>query len=113
MADPLRGEVWSVDLNPTRGREQRGSRPSIVVSNDNFNNGPADLIVIVPLTGTYRGLPLHVKIDPPEGGLRKQSFAKCEDVRSVSKERLTRRWGNVTPSTMAEVANRLRMLLDL
>lgn len=113
MADPLRGEVWNVQLDPTRGREQRGSRPALVVSHNTFNKGPAELVVIVPLTGTFRGIPLHVEIKPPEGGVKKTSYAKCEDVRSVSKERLTRRWGSVSPATLAAVADRLRVLLDL
>jgi mRNA interferase MazF len=113
MADPLRGEVWNVDLNPTRGREQRGSRPALVVSTDRFNRGPAELVVVVPITGTERGIPLHVRFDPPEGGLKKRSFAKCEDVRSVSKERLTRRWGVVSRATLSAVEDRLRILLEL
>ena len=113
MADPLRGEVWNVDLNPTRGREQRGSRPALVVSTDRFNRGPAELVVVVPITGTERGIPLHVRIDPPEGGLKKRSFVKCEDVRSVSRERLTRRWGVVSRATLSAVEDRLRILLEL
>lgn len=113
MADPLRGEVWYVDLNPTRGHEQQGSRPALVVSTDRFNKGPAELVVVVPITGTERGVPLHVPIEPPEGGVKKRSFAKCEDVRSVSKERLTKRWGQVSRSTMATVEDRLRILFEL
>jgi mRNA interferase MazF len=113
MAEPLRGEVWNVDLNPTRGREQRGSRPAVVVSTDRFNKGAAELVVIVPLTTTERGIPLHVRIDPPEGGLKRRSFAKCEDVRSVSKERLLKRFGTVSRTTMDQISDRLRILLEL
>jgi mRNA interferase MazF len=113
MADPLHGEVWTVDLNPTRGREQRGQRPALVVSTNAFNRGPADLVVVLPITGTQRGIPLHVRIAPPEGGLKKLSFVKVEDVRSVSKQRCTKRWGRVAPQTMAMVEDRLRVLLEL
>lgn len=113
MAEPLRGEVWNVDLDPTRGREQQGSRPALVVSHNTFNRGSAELVIVVPLTGTHRGIPLHVTIEPPEGGVKKTSYAKCEDVRSVSKERLSKRWGAVTPPTLAAVSDRLRILLDL
>jgi len=42
---PARGEIWLVDLNPTRGHEQAGKRPALVVSVDLFNFGPAELVV--------------------------------------------------------------------
>ena len=108
-----RGEVWTVNLDPTRGHEQAGTRPALVVSSDQFNHGPAGLVVVVPMTTTERGIPLHVRIDLPEGGVRRTSFAKCEDVRSVSSRRLGKRWGIVQSSTMSIVADRLRILLEL
>jgi mRNA interferase MazF len=108
-----RGEVWLVDLNPTRGDEQHGRRPALIVSTDQFNTGPAGLVVVVPMTTRQRNVPLHVRVEPPEGGVRETSFAKCEDVRSISSERLETRWGTVSPQTMAVVADRLRILLDL
>jgi mRNA interferase MazF len=113
MPDPLRGEVWNVNFDPTKGREQRGSRPALIVSHSTFNRSAAELVVVVPLTTTFRGIPLHVRIDPPEGGLKSPSFAKIEDVRSISKERLTKRFGTVSSATLAQVADRLRILLDL
>jgi mRNA interferase MazF len=113
MPDPLRGEVWNVNLDPTKGREQRGTRPALVVSHNSFNRGAAELVIVVPLTTTFRGIPLHVRVDPPEGGLKSPSFAKIEDVRSISKERLTKRFGMVSSSTLDQVADRLRIVLDL
>ena len=80
---------------------------------DAFNQGPADLVVIVPLTTTDRGIPLHVPVVPPEGGLRVPSFAMCENVRSVARERLVRRLGAVSQGTMTTAADRLRILLNL
>ena len=112
-ADTLRGELWLVDLDPTRGREQAGTRPAFVISVDSFNNGPADLVVVLPLTTRDKGIPLHIRIDPPEGGLDRVSFVKCEDIRSLSKERLVRRLGVISTDTMASVEYCLRMLLDL
>lgn len=110
---PCRGEVWFVDLDPVRGHEQAGHRPGLVVSEDLFNEGPSDLVVLLPITTTKRGIPFHVRLEPPEGGLSRESFVKCEDVRSVARERLTRRAGRVTPATMAEIEDRLRILLRL
>jgi len=110
---PLRGEVWLLALNPTRGHEQAGIRPCLVVSADAFNRGPAGLVAVLPLTTRSRGIPLHVAIDPPEGGLRERSYVKCEDIRSVAKERFSQLWGEVSPRTIAAVEDRLRVLLQL
>ncbi len=113
MAEPARGEIWLVNLNPARGHEQAGVRPGLVVSVDLFNHGPAGLVVLVPLTSVRKGIPFHIEIRPPEGGVRVNSFIKCEDVRSIAKQRISRRLGAVTPSTMAVVEDRLRILLSL
>jgi mRNA interferase MazF len=110
---PARGEVWLASLNPTRGHEQAGVRPVVVVSEDTFNHGPAGLVVIVPMTTTWRGILLHILVNPPEGGLRRQRVIKCEDIRSISLERLIEQWGRLSAATMAVVEDRLRILLQL
>jgi mRNA interferase MazF len=84
-----------------------------VLSVDFFNAGPADLIVILPLTSTQRDIPLHVKVRKGDGGIRNDSAILCEAIRSVSKERLISRWGTLAQEVMAEVEDRLRILLDL
>lgn len=113
MTAASRGEVWIVELDPVRGHEQGGRRPGLVVSVDSFNRGPAGLVVVLPFTSVEKGLPLHVEVAPPEGGLRQRSFVKPDDVRSVSTERLRRRVGMVSPQTMKAVETSLQLLLDL
>ena len=113
MAHPKRGEVWMADLNPPRGHEQAGKRPVLIVSTDRFNSGPAGLVVVAPVTSKGKGIPWHVPIHPPDGGLTKPSFVMCEMVRSISKERLTKRTGEIADSTMEAVEDRLRILMDL
>ena len=113
MPEPSRGEIWLVNLSPSRGHEPTGVRPGLVISVDPFNHGPAGLVVLLPLTSVAKGIPLHVEIRPPEGGVKVKSFVKCEDVRSISKERLSRRWGTVSQSTLAAIEDRLRILLNL
>jgi mRNA interferase MazF len=88
---PSRGEVWLADLDPTRGREQAGKRPVLVVSTNDFNHGSVELVVVVSLTSKRKGVPWHVLVKPPEAGLKSKSYIKCEDVRSVSRVRLTKR----------------------
>jgi mRNA interferase MazF len=111
--NPSYGEVWAVDFSPTRGREQAGQRPAVVVSNDAFNHGPAEMCVVLPITSKAKGIPLHVEVTPPEGGLTMKSFIKCDDIRAVSKERFGRQLGIVSEPTMQAVAERLRHLLNL
>ena len=113
MQGPSRGEVWDFDLDPTIGREQAGTRPALVLSADIFNEGPADLVVVIPVTRTERKVRWHVPVQPPEGGFIAQSFIQCENVRSVSRQRIKRLRGRVAGSTMRQVEDRLRILLGL
>ena len=110
----LRGEVWVVDLDPTRGHEQARTRPCIVVSDDRFNRSASGLVVVVPLTTVGRGIPWHVRVVPEDGGVREESFAMADQVRSVSRDRLVGDpWGRVSPDVMAAIEERLRLLLGL
>lgn len=113
MSKASRGEIWLVGLDPTKGREQAGMRPALVVSVDIFNHGAAELVVVIPVTSKAKGIPLHVEVTPPEGGLTMTSFVKCEDVRSISTSRLVRRLGKVSGQTVESVEDRLRILLGL
>jgi len=113
VVSPARGEIWEVDFNPTVGREQAGRRPALVASDNALNSSPRGLVVVIPVTGTLRGLPTHIPITPPEGGLTKLSAIMTEQVRSVSKDRLGRRCGVVTQATMDQVDRILRIVLGL
>ncbi|MFM6280727.1 MAG: type II toxin-antitoxin system PemK/MazF family toxin, partial [Dolichospermum sp.] len=93
--------------------EQAGKRPCLVISVELFNQGASGLVVVLPVTSKNKGIPFHVTIEPPEGGVKIQSFIKCEDVRSISVERLEKPWGTVSPETLALVEDRLRILMGL
>jgi mRNA interferase MazF len=109
-----RGEIWVVDLDPTRGHEQAKTRPCIVVSDDRFNRSASGLVVVVPLTTVGRGIPWHVRVGPEDGGVREESFAMAEQVRAVSRGRLIGDpWGRVSAAVMAAIEERLRLLLGL
>ncbi len=111
---PNRGEVWFIDLSdPPKGHEQAGNRPALIVSVDKFNHGPTDLVILIPISKVAKGIPTHVEVNPPEGGLTMRSFIKCEAVRSVSKVRLVTRLGVVNDQTIEAVEDRLKILLDL
>ena len=96
-----------------RPRAGRHSGRRCIVSVDKFNAGPAGLVIVAPLTSVDKRQPLHVRIDPPEGGVRETSYAKAEDVRSVSSERLVDRWGAVERSTLRAVTRRVGLLIGV
>jgi len=102
-----------VDLSPACGREQSGLRPALVLSVDKFNHGPAELVIVVPITKTQRGIPTHVMVPAGEAGLTFDSYIKCEDLRSISKDRLVRHMGDVTYPRIEGVQRYVRLLLGL
>lgn len=110
---PRRGEIWLVDFGEPVGREQAGTRPAVVVSTDALNEGPAGVVLVVPVTSTDRGIPSHVEIEPGESGLDHPSYAKCEDVKSISERRLVGRVGVAGPEPLFEIGRALRYLLEL
>jgi mRNA interferase MazF len=110
---PSRSDVWRVDFEPDRGHEQGRTRPALIVSNDILNHGPAEMVTVVPITTKARKLRSYLPIDPPEGGLAQASFVICDQVRTVSKQRLTKRYGAVSAAVIVEVEQRLKVLLDL
>ncbi len=110
LPDAQQGDVWFCDLNPIRGREQAGRRPTVVISISQLGTGGSELAIIVPLTRTARPSPLYLPIDPPEGGVRDRSYAMPEMVRSISRERLIERWGSVSAGTLSEIARRVHLL---
>jgi mRNA interferase MazF len=108
-----RGEIWLVDFGDPVGREQSGSRPAVVVSADRLNESRAGVVIVVPTTTAFRGLPSHVEIERGGSGLDEVSYAKCEDVKSVSTQRLIGRLGVVNDEAAFQIARALRFLLDL
>ena len=110
---PRRGEVWLVDFGDPVGREQSGRRPAVVVSADPLNESRAGVVIVIPITTTHRGLPSHVEIEPGGSGLDEVSYAKCEDVKSISEERLVAQLGAATDAVTFEIGRVLRVLLDI
>ncbi len=111
--NPRRGEVWLVDFGEPVGREQSGRRPAVVVSADPLNESRAGVVIVVPTTTTHLDLPSHVEVDASDSGLREVSYAKCEDIKAVSDQRLIGRLGAVNDEVTFQIARALRFLLDL
>lgn len=68
-------------------------------------------MIVVPFTRTERSTPLHVRVAPPDGGLQDVSFAMCEHVRSISRDRLVDQWGRVSVPILRQVVDRLHLLM--
>jgi mRNA interferase MazF len=112
-----RGEVRLVDLDPVRGSEPSKRRPAIVVSNDGANAAARlgrGLVTVVPVTSKFsRLLRFQVPLPATTAGLRVDSKAQAEQLRSVSVERLGPAIGIVPPALMAAVDDALRLHLAL
>ena len=71
------------------------------------------MVVGLPVTSRMSNVPIHVRVQPPEGGLRIESTILCDQIRSLAQERFVHPLGRVTADTMDAVEHRLRGLLQL
>jgi len=60
---PKQGDIIAMDFNPTKGHEQQGRRPAVVVSNASYNNFARGIALVCPITSTDRGIPIQIKLD--------------------------------------------------
>ncbi len=113
--EPIRGGIYWLDWHPARGSEQEGRRPGLVVQTDLANsNLRYPLTVVVAISSAGRPVPFHVRIEPSESnGLRQVSFAKCEQLLTISKDRLIEQMGVLGEAEMSEVDASLRRVLAL
>lgn len=114
----LRGEVRLADLDPARPGEANKRRPAVVVSNDSANATAARLgrgvVTVVPVTSAVaRVFPFQVLLPAEETGLRVDSKAQAEQVRSVSVGRLGHVVGRLPASLMSRLDGALRLHLQL
>jgi mRNA interferase MazF len=109
------GEIWLIDLDPTKGAEMHKKRPAIVVNNDALGKLP--LKIIVPLTDWkehYSIAPWMVKIEVDyANGLTKTSSADCFQIRSLSQDRLIKKLGEINQIQLQEIRNAMSAVLDL
>ena len=113
--NPKRGEIWDIDLNPTRGQEINKVRPALVISSDAV--GKLRLKIIVPITEwqeSFAGNPWHVPLQPSAAnGLNKSSAADAFQVRSLSIERFAKQRSRVTKQELEEVIQALAAVVEL
>ncbi len=110
MARILRGEIRWADLNPTRGREQAGLRPVLILSHDIFNERSGTVIVVAITSQTQKaGFPLTLELKT--GNLPKQSWAKISQIRTLSVERIGKLIGKASQEEMIQVVEGLNEII--
>ena len=113
-----RGEIRLVDLDPVRGAEANKRRPAVIVSNDRANTTADRLgrgvVTVVPVTSSVERIyPFQVLLQAADSGLRQDSKAQAEQVRSIAVERVGPTVGQLPATTMRELDNALRLHLQL
>lgn len=108
-------EIWLIDLDPTKGAELQKKRPAIIVNDDRLGKLP--LKIIVPITDwkdRYNIAPWMVKIEPnATNGLSKISSADCFQIRSLSQERLIKKIGSIDNTTLLDIKEAVKKVLDI
>jgi mRNA interferase MazF len=108
----VRGAVAWAELAPTRGREQSGRRPVLVVASRGYLETVTALVLVLPVTSVDRSWPNHVELAGGHG-LAERSWAMTEQVRAVSRDRIVALAGVVDDETLRRVDEYLRDFLDL
>jgi mRNA interferase MazF len=110
MARILRGDVVWADLNPTKGNEQAGLRPVLVLSQDVFNERSGTVIALALTSQSQKaGFPLTFEL--PQGLLPKKSWVKISQIRTLSTERIGRKLGRISPEDLAHVMEGLNEII--
>ncbi len=110
MAAVLRGDIRWAELNPTRGREQAGLRPVLILSQDVFNERSGTVIAVALTSQPQRaGFPLTLELASDK--LPKRSWVKISQIRTLAIERIGKRVGRATPEELAQVLEGLNEIL--
>ncbi|MEQ9376787.1 MAG: type II toxin-antitoxin system PemK/MazF family toxin [Imperialibacter sp.] len=105
------GEIWSASLDPVKGSEQAGYRPVVIISG-NLLNTHLPIAIVIPLTSkikNYKGNPILVPDD--KNGLKSISEMLIFHIRSISKDRLIEKLGEIDQSTVQESIKTLNDIL--
>ena len=109
-----RGEIYYADLSPVVGSEQGGLRPVLIVQNDVGNKySPTVIAAAITSQSGKTNLPTHIKVTAEGCGLAKDSIVLLEQVRTIDKQRLKEKMGNLDTSSMSMVNKALSVSFGL
>ena len=103
--------LWC-DLDPSKGREQAGRRPVVVVASDDYLEVVDTLTIVVPVTSVDRGWPNHIALTG-RPGLAEPSWAMTEQPRTITRDRVLAVAGAVDATAMGAIDRWLRDFLAL
>ena len=110
---PKRRDVWTARLDPTVGSEIKKTRPVVIISND-INNQFSPLVSILPISDKGTKIyPFEVLVSEKSSGLSKPSKIRCQQIRTIDKERLVKKIGMVDKSAIPEIEEALKLHLGM
>ena len=109
-----RGDIYYADLSPVVGSEQGGTRPVLIVQNDVGNKySPTVIAAAITSKKLKAKLPTHISVNADECGLSKDSVVLLEQIRTLDKQRLKERMGELDEGAMTKVDNALSVSFGL
>jgi len=104
---PERGDIVWIDFSPTKGHEQSGLRPAIVISRSEYNSF-AGMVLVCPVTSKRKGYSFEIPIE----GLKEKSFVLSDQLRTFDiRERVIKKVGKINDSEINEILARASALL--
>jgi len=111
---PGRGEVYLVNFDPTLGSEIKKTRPALIIQND-IANEHSPITIVAAITSKFDDTlyPTEVLISAGTGGLKQDSVVLLNQIRSIDRQRLTKKLGKITDSTLKKVDSAIKISLGL
>jgi len=105
------GEIWYANLDPTKGSDQKGARPVVIISG-NVLNTHLPIVIACPLTTKIKNYKGNIILKPDKkNGLSEKSEVMVFHIRSISKERLFNKNGSITASQLGAIKQGLEDIL--
>lgn len=109
-----RGDIYYADLSPVVGSEQGGVRPVLIVQNDVGNKySPTVIAAAITSQQDKSRMPTHINVNGDSCGLSKDSVVLLEQVRTIDKQRLKERMGNLSTTDMNKINRALNISFGL
>lgn len=100
------GDILFVDFSPTKGHEQAGRRPALIVSGEEYNR-LTDFVIVCPITNTDNGFPLHVRLD---GRTKTTGVVLCEQIKTID---LNSRWHEFVETLPGDLLTKVLKIVRL
>ena len=104
-------DIWQIDFNPVKGSEQRGIRPGVVISGNAMNDN-LGIAIVCPLSSKVKSFPGCITLTPDtQNGLTMNSEVLVFQIRTVSKERFIKKFGEITNKELSDIKGGLQDVL--